>query len=170
MHTEAPEVVIEALRRFAHTGPATRVLRVAAAGDAGRPVARVGIPRHLSVAQASRGDLSHTRPMSGPEDAGTRSPVAALFDTVADDYDQTGIDFFEPIAAGLVAALDPQPGEPCVDLGCGRGAVTLGLAERGAARGARSWASTSAAACSRTPASWPPRAGSTSTCRLSDAE
>ena len=58
------------------------------------------------------------------------SPVAALFDTVADDYDQTGIDFFGPIATGLVAELDPQPGESCVDLGCGRGAVTLGLAER----------------------------------------
>ena len=58
------------------------------------------------------------------------SPVAALFDAVADDYDQTGIDFFAPIAAGLVAELDPRPGETCVDLGCGRGTVTLGLAER----------------------------------------
>src|SRR5689334_15307031 len=58
------------------------------------------------------------------------SPVAALFDAVADDYDQTGIDFFGPIATGLVAELDPRPGESCVDLGCGRGAVTLDLAER----------------------------------------
>ena len=58
------------------------------------------------------------------------SPVAALFDAVADEYDQTGIDFFEPIAEGLVAELDPRAGESCVDLGCGRGAVTLGLAER----------------------------------------
>lgn len=57
-------------------------------------------------------------------------PVAALFDAVADDYDQTGIDFFAPIADGLLAELDPQPGEHCVDLGCGRGVVTLGLAER----------------------------------------
>ncbi len=68
--------------------------------------------------------------MTGPEDQGARSPVAALFDAVADDYDQTGIDFFAPIAAGLIAELDPQPGESCVDLGCGRGVVTLGLAER----------------------------------------
>ena len=68
--------------------------------------------------------------MSGTGEQGTRSPVAALFDTVADEYDQTGIDFFAPIADGLVAELDPQPGETCVDLGCGRGAVTLGLAER----------------------------------------
>jgi SAM-dependent methyltransferase len=56
--------------------------------------------------------------------------VAALFDALADDYDQTGIDFFAPIAAGLVDALDPRRGESCVDLGCGRGAVTLYLAER----------------------------------------
>ena len=56
--------------------------------------------------------------------------MAALFDAVADDYDQTGVDFFAPIAEGLVAELDPQPGESCVDLGCGRGAATLGLAER----------------------------------------
>jgi len=52
------------------------------------------------------------------------SPVAALFDAVADDYDQTGIDFFGPIATGLVAELDPRPGESCGGLGCGRGAVT----------------------------------------------
>jgi SAM-dependent methyltransferase len=56
--------------------------------------------------------------------------VAALFDAVADDYDQTGIDFFAPIAAGLVDALDASRGESCVDLGCGRGVVTLELAER----------------------------------------
>lgn len=29
--------------------------------------------------------------MSGPEDEGARSPVAALFDAVADEYDQTGV-------------------------------------------------------------------------------
>jgi ubiquinone/menaquinone biosynthesis C-methylase UbiE len=63
-------------------------------------------------------------------DGTTRSPVAALFDAVAADYDQTGVDFFGPIAAGLVAELDPQPGDTCVDLGCGRGAATLELARR----------------------------------------
>jgi ubiquinone/menaquinone biosynthesis C-methylase UbiE len=59
----------------------------------------------------------------------TKSPVAALFDAVADDYDQTGVGFFQPIADGLLQALDPQAGERALDLGCGRGAVTLGLAE-----------------------------------------
>jgi ubiquinone/menaquinone biosynthesis C-methylase UbiE len=68
--------------------------------------------------------------MSGTDGDTVPSPVAALFDTVADEYDQTGIDFFAPIADGLVTALDPRPGDACVDLGCGRGAVTLGLAER----------------------------------------
>jgi ubiquinone/menaquinone biosynthesis C-methylase UbiE len=66
--------------------------------------------------------------MSGADS--TKSPVAALFDAVADDYDQSGVDFFQPIAEGLVRALDPQAGERVLDIGCGRGAVTLGLAER----------------------------------------
>ena len=68
--------------------------------------------------------------MTRAEGGAAPSPVAALFDALADDYDQTGIDFFAPIAAGLVDALDPRSGESCVDLGCGRGVVTLGLAER----------------------------------------
>lgn len=60
----------------------------------------------------------------------TPNPVAALFDLVADEYDTTGVDFFEPIADGLVNELDPRPGERCVDLGCGKGVVTVRLAER----------------------------------------
>jgi ubiquinone/menaquinone biosynthesis C-methylase UbiE len=51
--------------------------------------------------------------------------VAQLFDAVADDYDQSGVSFFAPIAQGLVEALDPTPGERVVDIGCGRGAVTF---------------------------------------------
>lgn len=54
--------------------------------------------------------------------------VAAVFDTVADDYDQSGVAFFQPIAERLVTALDPRPGERAVDVGCGRGAATLRLA------------------------------------------
>jgi ubiquinone/menaquinone biosynthesis C-methylase UbiE len=56
--------------------------------------------------------------------------VTAVFDMIADDYDQSGVEFFGPIAGRLVAALDPRPGERAVDLGCGRGAATLRLAER----------------------------------------
>jgi ubiquinone/menaquinone biosynthesis C-methylase UbiE len=54
--------------------------------------------------------------------------VRAIFDTVADDYDQSGTPFFAPAAEGLVEALAPQPGERGLDIGCGRGAVTSLLA------------------------------------------
>lgn len=55
--------------------------------------------------------------------------VAGLFDAVAPTYDQVGVDFFQPIAHHLVGLLDPRPGESVVELGCGRGALTLPLAE-----------------------------------------
>jgi ubiquinone/menaquinone biosynthesis C-methylase UbiE len=55
--------------------------------------------------------------------------VAQLFDAVAPTYDQVGVDLFGPIAQRLIELLAPQPGEHAVDLGCGRGAVTLPLAE-----------------------------------------
>jgi ubiquinone/menaquinone biosynthesis C-methylase UbiE len=54
--------------------------------------------------------------------------VTAVFDMVAEDYDQSGVSFFQPIAEQLATALDAQPGESAVDVGCGRGAVTLRLA------------------------------------------
>ena len=54
--------------------------------------------------------------------------VAFLFDQLAGEYDRVGVEFFQPIAAGLVAELDPRPGERAVDIGCGRGAVLLPLA------------------------------------------
>jgi ubiquinone/menaquinone biosynthesis C-methylase UbiE len=63
------------------------------------------------------------------EEQQAKSPVAALFDAVAAEYDQSGVDFFGPIAQGLVEALAPAPGERVADLGCGRGAATARLAE-----------------------------------------
>lgn len=57
-----------------------------------------------------------------------RQRVRALFDTVADSYDQVGVDFFGPIAQGLVDLLDPQPAERALDIGCGRGAALLPIA------------------------------------------
>ena len=51
--------------------------------------------------------------------------VARIFDEVAEDYDQSGVAFFEPIAQGLVDLLDLAAGEHVVDVGCGRGAVTF---------------------------------------------
>jgi ubiquinone/menaquinone biosynthesis C-methylase UbiE len=54
--------------------------------------------------------------------------VRAVFETIADDYDQSGVPFFAPTAQGLVDALDPRPGERALDIGCGRGAATILLA------------------------------------------
>ena len=54
--------------------------------------------------------------------------TAKLFDALATEYDASGVDFFQPIGAGLVSALGPSPGEHWLDMGCGRGAVTFPLA------------------------------------------
>ena len=60
--------------------------------------------------------------------ADTVARVARTFDGLADVYDQSGVAFFAPIAARLCELLDVQPGERVVELGCGRGAVTVPLA------------------------------------------
>lgn len=51
-----------------------------------------------------------------------------VFDRVAADYDNVGVDFFGPIARLLVDHAEPAPGERVADLGCGSGAVTSLLA------------------------------------------
>jgi SAM-dependent methyltransferase len=55
--------------------------------------------------------------------------VAAVFDRVADVYDQGGIPWFTPIARELVRLAQPVRGERALDVGCGRGAATFALAE-----------------------------------------
>jgi ubiquinone/menaquinone biosynthesis C-methylase UbiE len=55
--------------------------------------------------------------------------VAAVFDRVADVYDHVGVPWFTPIARQLVHLAAPRPGERALDVGCGRGAATIALAE-----------------------------------------
>lgn len=54
--------------------------------------------------------------------------IAGVFDRAADTYDDVGVPWFGPIAAGLVEELAVQPGEHVLDIGCGRGAALLPLA------------------------------------------
>ncbi len=60
---------------------------------------------------------------------------ASMFDALADSYDQSGVPFFGTIAEGLVRRLAPAPGEHALDLGAGRGAATLPLADAVGAKG-----------------------------------
>lgn len=55
--------------------------------------------------------------------------VAGVFDRAADTYDAVGVPWFGPIAQVLVDELAVRPGERVVDVGCGRGAALLRLAE-----------------------------------------
>ncbi len=57
------------------------------------------------------------------------SGPAAVFHRVADTYDNVGVPWFRPIAAGLIAELAVQPGERALDIGCGRGAALMPLAD-----------------------------------------
>ena len=57
------------------------------------------------------------------------TPYAALFDTLSPVYDQTGVPFFGVMAQGLVERLSVRAGEKALDIGSGRGAVTLPLAD-----------------------------------------
>jgi SAM-dependent methyltransferase len=51
--------------------------------------------------------------------------IRDLFDALADSYDDVGVDFFQPIAEGLIAEVGLQPGERVLDVGCGRGAALV---------------------------------------------
>lgn len=64
-----------------------------------------------------------------------RTRNAHLFDVLADSYDSVGVEFFAPIADGLLATVALYPGERVADLGCGKGAVLLPAARAVGSRG-----------------------------------
>jgi O-methyltransferase/aklanonic acid methyltransferase len=65
-----------------------------------------------------------------PEDpAAATAAVYRLFDELAPVYDTSGVEFFRPMARRLVQLLAPRLGERALDIGCGRGAVSVPLAE-----------------------------------------
>jgi ubiquinone/menaquinone biosynthesis C-methylase UbiE len=55
--------------------------------------------------------------------------IAGVFDRAAHTYDAVDVEWFGPIARGLVAELAPAPGQNVLDIGCGRGAALFPLAE-----------------------------------------
>jgi ubiquinone/menaquinone biosynthesis C-methylase UbiE len=67
--------------------------------------------------------------MDTTEGAARSAQVAAVFDRVAETYDNVGVPWFTPIAQGLVRLAAPAPGERVLDVGCGRGAALLPAAE-----------------------------------------
>ncbi len=60
---------------------------------------------------------------------GHSEKMANLFDRLSDTYDEVGVDFFKPIATKLLDAMSPVEGERWLDIGCGRGAVLLPVAQ-----------------------------------------
>lgn len=55
--------------------------------------------------------------------------MTRVFDLVADTYDNVGVPWFQPIAEATVAVAAPREGERALDLGCGRGAALVPLAQ-----------------------------------------
>jgi ubiquinone/menaquinone biosynthesis C-methylase UbiE len=62
--------------------------------------------------------------------------VAGVFDRAAACYEQTGVRFFEPAGAALVAAAGLRPGDQVLDVGCGRGASLFPAADQVGPEGA----------------------------------
>jgi ubiquinone/menaquinone biosynthesis C-methylase UbiE len=63
------------------------------------------------------------------DEATPANPWPEMFESIAEHYDQSGVPWFQPIARTLVELLEPRAGERFLELGSGRGAATLPLAE-----------------------------------------
>lgn len=58
-----------------------------------------------------------------------KAAITTSFDRSADSYEETGVAFFGPQGAELVARAAPKPGESVLDMGCGRGHCLFPVAE-----------------------------------------
>jgi ubiquinone/menaquinone biosynthesis C-methylase UbiE len=73
-------------------------------------------------------------PQTPPEPTPTdnelaKAAITESFDRSAATYEETGVAFFAPLGAELVARAAPKPGESVLDLGCGRGHCLFPAAE-----------------------------------------
>jgi SAM-dependent methyltransferase len=105
--------------------------------DTGRPAE----PADLAGRAGCAGPLPPARerahhPGVTDDPAAATARVARLFDKLAPIYDRSGVQFFQPMADRLVQLLAPRPGERAIDIGCGRGAVSIPLARAVGPRGA----------------------------------
>jgi ubiquinone/menaquinone biosynthesis C-methylase UbiE len=98
-----------------------------------------------------------------------KAGVAALFDRVAESYENVGVPWFAPIGAALVRAVAPAACERALDLGCGRGAVLFPLAEAVGPAGRVTGIDLSAAMVARTTADVRARGLSTVDLHVMDA-
>jgi SAM-dependent methyltransferase len=64
-----------------------------------------------------------------PRTIATVTGDAPLFEVAAETYDRYVGRYGAALAAAHVARLEPRPGEPVLDVGCGPGALTAALAE-----------------------------------------
>jgi ubiquinone/menaquinone biosynthesis C-methylase UbiE len=85
--------------------------------------------RILAVVTTRFARMGQTDRMDVTAGAARSAQVAAVFDRVADSYDNVGVPWFTPIARQLVRLAAPAKGERALDVGCGRGAATIALAE-----------------------------------------
>jgi len=72
-------------------------------------------------------------PLAGPE--AMKAQVAAGFAAAADGYDADGTEFFRQVGIWLVEAAEVPAGAWVLDVGCGKGAVSLPAAHATGPRG-----------------------------------
>ena len=78
--------------------------------------------------------MSEQVPQTGPE---VTQRAAEGFAAAAEAYDSTGTEFFRRMGEHLVAQAGIAPGAIVLDIGCGKGAVTIPAARAAGPGGGR---------------------------------